>query len=285
MAGPGAIEKPTVFVSHAVTDEPIARVIHDEIRRIFVDGVQVFASSVPGAIQPGSEWLKEIRSNLTAATAVVVIVTPTSINRPWVWFEVGASWSRMEEGEGRILPICVPEIDKGALPEPLGRLQALSLGNAAETKELFQSLCDQFGFGKVKGFRYSSVKAKLPRYETLSVSDKDLRSGTIYTGPYEGYSPQELDLVVDDRVVAPEWDRAEDALLIGGANLFNEKLLHFREVDERFQLPRGTAKERLRLVVTKNYPTEVVLETDNTIRFKRGSFEDYQLWRAERGLY
>ena len=55
---PGAITKPTVFLSHAATDEPIARVIHDEIRRIFAKGVNVFTSSVPGVVTPGADWLK-----------------------------------------------------------------------------------------------------------------------------------------------------------------------------------------------------------------------------------
>jgi hypothetical protein len=64
MTGPGAPAKPTVFLSHAVTDEPIAKVIHDEIRRIFANGVNVFASSVPGVVKPGKDWLKEIRVNL-----------------------------------------------------------------------------------------------------------------------------------------------------------------------------------------------------------------------------
>jgi hypothetical protein len=43
-----AIKKPTVFLSHAATDEPIVRVLHDEITRIFANGVDVFATSVPG---------------------------------------------------------------------------------------------------------------------------------------------------------------------------------------------------------------------------------------------
>lgn len=57
--GPGAIDKPTVFLSHAVTDQPIAQVVHDEIRRIFANGVNVFASSVPGVVKPGKDWLKD----------------------------------------------------------------------------------------------------------------------------------------------------------------------------------------------------------------------------------
>ena len=241
MAGPGAIEKPTVFLSHAVTDEPIAKVIHGEIRRIFANGVEVFASSVPGVVRPGKDWLREIRDNLNAATAVIVIITPVSINRPWVWFEVGASWSRMEAGEGVILPLCVPEIDKASLPEPLGRLQAMSLGKAAETKAVFQALVDQFGFGAIKGFRHSSIKAKLPRYDELPVANADLKSGSIYDGPYEGYSRAELLEVVDDELVRPRWEYFEATSFASNADsMFGGQLLHFHKLDESLHLPLGT---------------------------------------------
>src|SRR4051812_34809943 len=142
--GPGKIAKPTVFISHAVTDEPIATIIKAEIDRVFAQGVTVFASSIPGTVKPGSDWLRSIRENLDAASAVIVLITPVSINRPWIWFEVGASWSRMEVDKGRIYPLCVPEIDLGDLPEPLSRLQALSLGKAEHIKQFFQALVDQY---------------------------------------------------------------------------------------------------------------------------------------------
>jgi len=278
MAGLGAIEKPTVFISHAVTDEPIARVVRDEIKRIFADDVKVFASSVPGVIKPGAEWLKDIGDSLSAATAVIVIVSPTSINRPWVWFEVGASWSKMEEGEGRIIPVCVPEIDKGSLPEPLGRLQAMSLGKAGETKEVFLTLIDQFDFGSIKGFSHARIKAKLPsKYDDLPVAEADLKSGTLYSGPYEGYSDQELAEVIDEEIVAPAWGQFED-WQYGVKTLFNKPLLHFRRLDERYELPPGTARKLLVSVATNRYPSVVSQETPNTVRIEGLRGERREAW-------
>ena len=245
MTGPGAIDRPTVFLSHAVTDQPIAQVLHDEIARIFAGGVDVFASSVPGVVRPGQDWLASVSAGLAAASAVIVVVTPVSVNRPWIWFEVGASWSRMEQGDGLILPL-VYGVDKGDLPEPLGRLQAMSLSKAAETKEVFQRLVDNFGFGSMKGFRHASIKSKLPSYADLKLADADLASGTIYAGPYQGYSDAELLEVLADNVALPAWrawerssERAYGVLTLTG------RLIHFREVDEKQNLPPGTAKRLL----------------------------------------
>jgi hypothetical protein len=275
MAGPGAPQKPTVFLSHAVTDEPIAKVIHDEIRRIFANGVNVFASSVPGVVKPGKDWLREIRVNLDAATAVIVIVSPVSLNRPWVWFEVGASWSRMENGEGVILPVCVPEVDKGDLPEPLGRLQAMSLGKANETRAVFQALIDQFDFGQIKGFRHATIKAKLPKYEDLTVSDADLKSGALYTGPYEGYSRVELIEVIDDEILRPAWIDHSGPYVSDERNAFEDWLLHFRQVDADFGLPPGTAK------AASIYPVKA-WKTENTIRLSELEGKEREKWEARR---
>lgn len=276
MPGPGAPTKPTVFLSHAVTDEPIAKVIHDEIRRIFADGVNVFASSVPGVVKPGKDWLKEIRVNLDAATAVIVIVSPVSLNRPWVWFEVGASWSRMEDGDGVIIPVCVPEVDKGSLPEPLGRLQAMSLAKAVETKAVFQALIDQFDFGRIKGFRHATIKANLPKYEDLTVSDADLKSGTLYTGPYEGYSAIELVEVIDNEILRPAWILHKDRLTRDLRNLFEDWLLHFRQVDADYELPPGTAKALLEEAASI-YPVKA-WKTENTIRFSELDGKEREKW-------
>lgn len=281
LAGPGAINKPTVFLSHAETDQPVAQVIHGAIDKVFAGGVDVFASSVPGVMTPGADWLEKIRLNLTKATAVIVVVSPVSINRPWVWFEVGASWSKMTEGEGTIIPLCVPEIDKGKLPEPLSRLHAMSLGSAAETKEVFRALIDQFGFGKISAYRYSSIKAKLPKYDDLPIADADLESGTLYTGPYEGYSKHELGLVVEDRIVDPDWHNYESFPGSTSNNLFRGQLLHFRHLDVEEQLPPGTTKELLENVVIKLFPAKVVERTENTIRFHAFRGKEREKWENE----
>jgi hypothetical protein len=275
MARPGAIDKPTVFLSHAATDEPIAKIIHDEIVRIFANGVEIFTSSVPGVVEPGADWLNAVRTNLDRAHAVIVLITPVSINRPWIWFEVGASWSRMEQGAGRILPVCVPEVDKAELPEPLSRLQALSLASAAETRLLFKTLCDHFGFGSLKGFKHATIKGKLPR-KPLPVVDSDLASGTLYDGPYEGYSAEELVEVLDEEFLLPEY-RRYFARYISPYQpdnrawrefVFSGKLVHFREVDADLSLPPGTARALLVDLVEELYDATVTQQSENTVRFE-----------------
>ncbi|MBC6938061.1 MAG: toll/interleukin-1 receptor domain-containing protein [Chloroflexi bacterium] len=102
-------EKPVIFISHATTDNPIVDILKTQIEQVFAHGIAVFASSVLGVIRPGRSWLDEIKNNLEVARAVIVVVTPVSLNRPWIWFEVGASWSKMESDSRRIFPCSDPQ--------------------------------------------------------------------------------------------------------------------------------------------------------------------------------
>jgi hypothetical protein len=113
----------------------------------------------------------------------------------------------MVADQGRIYPLCVAEINLGELPEPLGRLQALSLGKAEHIKLFFSTLVEQFGFGSMKGFKATTIKSRLPKYGDLKVAEVDVASGTLYSGPYAGYSDEELQEVLVDNFVEPEWDK------------------------------------------------------------------------------
>jgi len=263
------MEKPIIFISHATTDRPIAEVLKTEIEKVFANGVQVFASSVPGVMKPGVDWLAEIRENLEKANAVIVLITPVSINRPWIWFEVGAYWSRSQKGAGRIYPLCAPEIDLSDLPEPLNRLQSLSLGKAEHVKLFFQELCDNFNFGNLKGFKGSVITKRLPKYSALKIDQSDLRAGTIYSGPYEGYSDDELEEVIDENYINKQYSNFSNIghLLEERQSIFSGKLVHFQFLDIDLKLPPGTSKRLLKKVAAR-YKLRVEKETENTIRFK-----------------
>ena len=85
------IKKPVLFISHASSDAEFANAVKQEIEKVFANGVSVFCTSSPGTIPVGSDWLSDIEQKLTVAQAVIAIVTPVSIERPWLWFEVGAT--------------------------------------------------------------------------------------------------------------------------------------------------------------------------------------------------
>lgn len=263
------INKPTLFISHASSDADFANAVKQEIEKVFANGVSVFATSSPGAIPVGQDWLSNIEEKLDLAQAIIAIVTPVSIERPWLWFEIGATWSKGRAGECRIYPLCAPEVELSSLPSPLDRLQALSMGRATDLKLLFEALISQFGFGKISTFRASNISKRIPKYKDVKVVDTDLNEKIFYSGRYTGYSDEELMEVIDTQLFQPDEETFKKyAVLESGreALIHNGKLLHFRQIDRSLDLPPGTAR-RLLNDVAERYGLSPTLETENVVRY------------------
>jgi hypothetical protein len=165
------INAPVIFIAHASSDAEFANAIKQEIDRVFANGLKVFCTSSPEAILVGRDWLNDIEKHLKIAQALVALITPASVEKSWLWFEIGAIWSKGRQGECRIYPLCTPEIDSLDLPSPLDRLQALWVGTPANCRTFIDALVTQFGFGNVSSFRPSNVVRRIPAYRGNKVSD------------------------------------------------------------------------------------------------------------------
>ena len=264
------IKKPTLFVSHATSDGEFANAVKQEIEKVFANSVSVFCTSSPGTIPVGIDWLSDIEQKLGVAQAVVAIITPVSIERPWLWFEIGATWSKGRSGDCRIYPLCAPEIELSQLPSPLDRLQALSMGKAADLKLLFEALIGQFGFGKLSSFKASNISSRIPKYKDVKIVETDRTEKVFYSGRYTGYGDDELCEVIDTRLFAPDEEKRSKYTTMYREReelIHNGKLIHFRDVDRTLDLPPATAK-RLLNVVAKRYGLVPEVEMENLVRYK-----------------
>ena len=78
-----------VFISHSGEDTWVARQI---AREICARGAKSFLDEAD--IDVGAEFEEDIRQFLDKAHELLVLVTPWSLERPYVWAEVGAAWIR-----------------------------------------------------------------------------------------------------------------------------------------------------------------------------------------------
>jgi hypothetical protein len=77
-----------VFLSHASTDKWLATVICEKIE---LTGAVHFRDDRD--IDAGDDVPETIRTQIKKSQELVVIVTPESVNRPWVLIEIGAAWA------------------------------------------------------------------------------------------------------------------------------------------------------------------------------------------------
>lgn len=137
-------DHPAIFLSHAQADSDNAKKLKDWLISTFDNKVQVFASSDWQSIEPGKDWYETIDHALRDCTLGIILLTETSIQRPWVNYELGA----LRASNKRTIPLCVGQVRKATLPSPFVHSQGCDYDNKKDLSDLLQSLANIFDFPK-----------------------------------------------------------------------------------------------------------------------------------------
>ncbi|MEQ1906975.1 MAG: toll/interleukin-1 receptor domain-containing protein, partial [Pirellulaceae bacterium] len=82
-----------VFISHDSRDSLLASRFADVISDLSAGKIRCFVASekTGRGIEHGAEWYRVIMKKLGAAKSLVALVTPHSLNRPWILYEAGVA--------------------------------------------------------------------------------------------------------------------------------------------------------------------------------------------------
>jgi hypothetical protein len=122
-----------VFVSHATSDKWIARMICEKIEST---GATTFRDDRD--IDGGDDIPDEIRRQIKRSREMVVLVTPESVDRPWVLLEVGAAWATSQR---RRIVAVLCHVTADAIPDMMRSRKAIGLNDLDDyLKELSRRL-------------------------------------------------------------------------------------------------------------------------------------------------
>jgi TIR domain len=128
----------TLFLSHAHEDADLAAEIALYISRSLPNVYEIFRSSDVRAI-PAGRWLATLTEKLRSAACVIVLVTPASKAKPWLFFETGFA-----AGTGRDpIPVCGRGVKVEALMEPLSTYQSVQLDIPGGPEQLIAMIRNQ----------------------------------------------------------------------------------------------------------------------------------------------
>jgi len=168
-----------IFLSHIHEERDLAVLIKEAIEAEFSGFVEVFVSSDGSSIPSGTNFLRRIEDGLVNCVGAIYLVSPTSVTRSWISFELGAVWVRsalsVRAGKAEIpaLPFCHSGMTPGGLPQPIGSLNAVRASSASDLKTAFTSL--QAAVGAKGAFRtdFADLAGKILALETCyTVGDK-----------------------------------------------------------------------------------------------------------------
>src|SRR5580704_6782451 len=123
-----------VFISHATADKWLAKTLCEKIEEA---GASTFRDDRD--IDGGDDIPDRIRAEIKRSRELIVLLTPNSINRPWVLLEVGAAWGCRKSM--RIIPIlCHVDVDR--VPDMIKSKKAIPMN---ECDALFAELRERVG--------------------------------------------------------------------------------------------------------------------------------------------
>ena len=149
----------SIFISHTHSDEELAHAIRDAVQTIFGDAVVVNYSTnkeLDGGIKPGDDWFRWIGQQVRELKAALILLTPASIQKPWVLWEggavAGAALADAASGERKLRPVSY-KLSGADIPTPFGRDQVTDGLAKEDIGRLFEDLLRQFTLPREKIIR------------------------------------------------------------------------------------------------------------------------------------
>lgn len=128
-----------VFVSHIHEEAAVAGIIREWVTDVFSGyGVTAFLSSDRDALPAGRKWLDVVRENLDGSEALIAVLSPQALARPWPNIELGAAWIRGIA----VMPFCHSGLRTDALPRPFGDFQGINIDADNPGRDLLGGVAD-----------------------------------------------------------------------------------------------------------------------------------------------
>jgi len=138
--------KQLIFLSHIHEEKELALMIQEALKDEFGGFVDVFVSSDGTSIPAGSNFLDKIEEGLVTCGGALYLISPKSVSRNWINFELGAVWVRSASSkraggpEIPALPVCHSGMSVGQMPAPLNNLSGIMANDAPSLERGFHAL-------------------------------------------------------------------------------------------------------------------------------------------------
>lgn len=177
-----------IFLSHIHEESELAVLIKDALEQEFSGFVEVFVSSDGTSIPAGSNFLRRIEDGLVNCIGAIYLISPKSVKRNWINFELGAVWIRnainirSSGPEIPTVPFCHSGTTPATLPAPLNNLNAINANNSSELERAFRALHHAAGGRGSLRTNFDILAEKIRTIESKFTIGLNLKSFILLTG-------------------------------------------------------------------------------------------------------
>jgi hypothetical protein len=138
-----------VFISHSATDVKLADALRFAFDDLFGRGhflIHYSSSKDEGGVKAGTDWFQWIVDRVQNCDVAFVLLTPTSVQRPWIPWEAGAVYGSALTSAGdddRVIPLLF-QITSDELPSPFQQVQVERGDTKADVRKVFSDLLIRF---------------------------------------------------------------------------------------------------------------------------------------------
>lgn len=134
----------TIFLSHNAKDKPLADIVANTLKLTSIGQIKTWFSSddsIDGGFNAGDNWYSEIHQKAENSDILIALITPNSIDRPWLYYEAGLAKGYKKT----VVPICIG-IKRENIKSPLKELQAYQLTDKKSFEEFLGRILHLLGF-------------------------------------------------------------------------------------------------------------------------------------------
>lgn len=149
--------KMKIFISHIQEEFQVALVLKKWIESAFADHCEVMISTDPENIPTVSQFLERSEQAWEEIKALMILCSPSSIQKPWIPFEAGCAWLR----KIFILPVCYSGLTLAELPQPLSTFSGFDLEQRDFGQKLLMTLAKELGISELPAIQYRQMRQEI----------------------------------------------------------------------------------------------------------------------------
>ena len=119
-----------VFISYASGDSGVAEELRSDLEK---NGLRCFMAEKD--VRVATDFQDSIRTALAGSKRILMLLTPRSLNRPWVLMEIGAAWAL-----GKPLIPALSHVSPADLLDPIRRYQGRVIETTVQRQALVREL-------------------------------------------------------------------------------------------------------------------------------------------------